>query len=87
MFEYGWGGRSIDPATWQPEEIVWGPSLWGHERTWLTPEKRTEMRDLRIAAGASGLRRPVNVIDGNYKLAPGVCPWFDRQKAVSEAAE
>jgi hypothetical protein len=23
------------------------------------------------------LRKPVNVIEGNYKLAPGVCPWWD----------
>jgi hypothetical protein len=23
------------------------------------------------------LRKPVNVIEGNYKLAAGVCPWWD----------
>jgi hypothetical protein len=44
---------------------------------WMTPEKRVEAREVRIAAAASGLRKPVNVIEGNYKLAPGVCPWWD----------
>jgi hypothetical protein len=34
-------------------------------------------RAIRIEAAASGLRKPVNVIEGNYKLMPGVCPWWD----------
>ena len=29
------------------------------------------------AAAADGLREPVQVIDGNYTLAPGTCAWFD----------
>jgi 2,3-dihydroxybiphenyl 1,2-dioxygenase len=77
MFEYGWGGRSIDPATWTPEEVTYGPSLWGHDRRWLPPEAREEGRQMALRAAADGLRAPVNVIDGNYKLAPGACPWFD----------
>ena len=32
MMECGWGGREIDPSTWQPFELQDGPSLWGHER-------------------------------------------------------
>ena len=35
MFEYGWGGRTIDVDNWKVEEITQGPSLWGHERYWL----------------------------------------------------
>src|SRR5215467_13408424 len=77
MVEYGWGGRSIEPNTWQPEEVTWGPSMWGHDRLWMTPEKRAEARAIRVEAAATGLRKPVNVIEGNYKLAPGVCPWWD----------
>ena len=38
MIECGWGGREIDPATWQPVEMHDGPSLWGHERVWLPPK-------------------------------------------------
>jgi 2,3-dihydroxybiphenyl 1,2-dioxygenase len=77
MVEYGWGGRVIDVDNWESEEVTWGPSMWGHDRMWMTQEKRAEARAIRIAAAATGLRKPVNVIDGNYKLAPGVCPWWD----------
>ncbi|MFL6799628.1 MAG: VOC family protein [Xanthobacteraceae bacterium] len=86
MFEYGWGGRVIDVESWQSEEVTWGPSMWGHDRMWMTPEKRAEARAIRIDAAATGLRKPLNVIEGNYKLAPGVCPWWDGMLR-SEAAE
>jgi 2,3-dihydroxybiphenyl 1,2-dioxygenase len=77
MFECGWGGREIDPPTWQPVEMHHGPSLWGHERVWLPPEDREVAREMRLHAAASGLRAPVQVMDGNYKLMPGTCPWWD----------
>ena len=77
MVEYGWGGRVIEVDSWQTEEVTFGPSMWGHDRLWMTPEKRAEARAIRIDAAASGLRKPVNVLEGNYKLAPGVCPWWD----------
>jgi catechol 2,3-dioxygenase-like lactoylglutathione lyase family enzyme len=80
--EYGWGGRSIDPATHTPVEMTCGPSLWGHDRSWLTPEGRAEARQLRLRAADEGLREPVQVIDGNYTLAPGTCPWFDAIRRV-----
>jgi 2,3-dihydroxybiphenyl 1,2-dioxygenase len=86
MVEYGWGGRVIDVENWQPEEVTWGPSMWGHDRLWMLEEKRAQARRLRIEAASTGLRRPVNVIDGNYKLAPGVCPWWDGV-LCGEAAE
>jgi 2,3-dihydroxybiphenyl 1,2-dioxygenase len=82
MTEYGWGGRSIDPATWTPKEVTEGPSLWGHERMWLPPEGRVVSRGLRMKAAAEGLRIPVDVQDGAYKIAPGTCRLWD---AVSEA--
>lgn len=61
MVEVGWGGRSIDDATWKVEEMVHGPSIWGHERSWLSAEKRAEARALRLQAAADGLRAPVHV--------------------------
>jgi 2,3-dihydroxybiphenyl 1,2-dioxygenase len=58
MIEYGWGGRSIDPATWEPFECDHGPSLWGHERGWLDEPTRAEARRIRLAAAAAGRRAP-----------------------------
>ena len=77
MVECGGGGREIEPSTWQPVEMHDGPSLWGHERVWLPPEDREVAREMRMRAAASGLRAPVQVMDGNYKLMPGTCPWWD----------
>jgi 2,3-dihydroxybiphenyl 1,2-dioxygenase len=77
MIECGWGGREIDPPTWKPVEMHHGPSLWGHERVWLPPEDREVAREMRMHAAASGLRAPVQVMEGNYKLMPGTCPWWD----------
>jgi 2,3-dihydroxybiphenyl 1,2-dioxygenase len=77
MVECGWGGRDIDPATWQPFEMSDGPSLWGHERVWLPPKDRELAREMRMRAAAAGLRAPVQVMDGNYKLLSGTCPWWD----------
>jgi 2,3-dihydroxybiphenyl 1,2-dioxygenase len=80
MVEYGWGGRTIDPATWQAGERREGPSMWGHERVWLSAEDRAKARDLRQRLAENGFRRPVQVMEGNYQLAPGTCPWWDSIK-------
>ncbi len=77
MVECGWGGREIDPATWQPSELQDGPSLWGHERVWLPPADREMARQMRMLAAAAGLRAPVQVMEGNYKRMSGACPWWD----------
>ena len=77
MVEYGWGGRSIDPDNWTPQERTDGPSLWGHDRAWLPPEKREEARNLRIRVAEAGGRVPLNVMDGNYQRASDVCPWWN----------
>jgi 2,3-dihydroxybiphenyl 1,2-dioxygenase len=77
MIECGWGGRDIDPSSWKPFEVKAGPSLWGHERIWLPPADREVAREMRMRAAASGLRAPVQVMEGNYKLLAGTCPWWD----------
>jgi 2,3-dihydroxybiphenyl 1,2-dioxygenase len=84
MVEYGWGARNIDPKTWQAYERKEGPSIWGHDRSWLPLEQQAEARKLRLQNAAKGFRKPVQVIEGNYEVMPGVCPWWDsiRQAAV-----
>jgi len=80
MIECGWGGREIDPATWQPVEMFHGPSLWGHERVWLPEKDRAVARDMRMNAAREGLRAPVQVMEGNYQLMSGTCAWWDGVK-------
>ena len=82
MVECGWGGRSIDPDNWTPQERTDGPSLWGHDRAWLAPEKREEARDMRIRVAEAGGRVPLNVMDGNYRRASDVCPWWNASVAA-----
>jgi catechol 2,3-dioxygenase-like lactoylglutathione lyase family enzyme len=65
FIEYGWGGRLIDPASWQPHETFSGPSFWGHERLSMSPEQRERFRQMRLDLAARGERAPVN------------CAWFD----------
>ena len=81
MVEYGWGARSIDPANWQAYERKEGPSIWGHDRTWLSAEDQAAARNLRLENAAKGYRKPVQVMEGNYQLMPGECPWWDSVRA------
>jgi poly(3-hydroxyalkanoate) synthetase len=85
MVEYGWGARSIDVATWQASERKEGPSMWGHNRVWLSKEDNAKARALRLKNAADGFRRPVQVMDGNYQVMSGVCPWWDSVKAKAAA--
>ncbi|WP_431269598.1 VOC family protein [Dankookia sp. P2] len=82
MVEYGWGGRQVDPATWQPVEMTSGPSLWGHDRQWGSAEMRAEARRLKLKAATDGERAPVQVLPGNHTLMQGECAWWDMMKAA-----
>jgi 2,3-dihydroxybiphenyl 1,2-dioxygenase len=85
MVEYGWGGRCIDPAAWQAGELAHGGSLWGHERLWLDAERRQHAREIQLQAAAEGLRQPVHVLEGNYAISAGVCPWWEQAKKQNGA--
>ena len=82
MMEYGWGGRVVDPATWQAVEMHSGPSLWGHERNWGSPAMQAEARRLKLKAAAEGERQPVQVLPGNHTLMAGECAWWDQLRAA-----
>jgi 2,3-dihydroxybiphenyl 1,2-dioxygenase len=77
LIEYGWGGRDIDTAAWQPAEVTIGPSFWGHERDWLSEGQRGVARDIRIGAAADGARAPVQVMAGQYTQVAGTCVFWD----------
>ena len=81
MLEYGWGGRVVTPGNWTPSEITVGPSLWGHDRTWLPQDQRDKSREMKLKAAADGVREPLQVIAGNFEQMAGVCPWWDAAKA------
>ena len=83
LMEYGWGGRTIDPSTWQACEMHYGTSLWGHERAWLPPDKTAQARALRARAATEAQREPVQVMPGNHVMSHGVCPWWDKVKGRS----
>lgn len=81
FIEYGWGGRVIDPDNWQPVEMNYGPSLWGHDRSWLPADQLTEARNVRARAARDGLRQPVQVADGNFQTGVSGCAWWEEVKA------
>ena len=64
--ENGWGGRIIDPTTWEAHETNVGPSFWGHERLYLPKEEREQFRQMRMRSARGGKRAPP-VVD---------CPWL-----------
>jgi hypothetical protein len=74
LIEYGWGGREVDDATWQPQQMDTVESFWGHD-------------GLMRAIGADGAppsdarrprpRAPLQVLEGNYQRMTGVCPWWN----------
>jgi 2,3-dihydroxybiphenyl 1,2-dioxygenase len=67
--ENGWGGRIIDPETWEPHETDTGPSFWGHDRLYMSDDMRGRFRDMRMKLAASGRRAPP-LVD---------CPWLYAQ--------
>ena len=64
FIESGYGGRVIDPETWQPHETFDGPSLWGHDRPFMSDELRKSFEDMRLDLATRGVRAPN-------------CPWLE----------
>jgi 2,3-dihydroxybiphenyl 1,2-dioxygenase len=89
LVELGWGGRTIDPQTWEACEMQHGPSLWGHERHWLPEEARARARAQRLEAARAGLRQPVQVLDGHFHQGSTPAQPWERpvaQRAVGDAS-
>ncbi len=60
LIETGWGGRLIDEAHWQPEELA-RMSIWGHERHWQSAEMKRRLREQNDEASRQGIVYPVAV--------------------------
>lgn len=68
MIETGWAGRLIDEQNWTPEAL-YGPSIWGHERSWLPAEAQASARRQREAAAQQGVLEPTEVVSSQaFKL-------------------
>ncbi len=81
MIEYGWGGRTIEPENWQPSEMTYGGSLWGHDPVSASPEVLAARRAARASAAKDGLRQPLQVAEGNYHVGPSTtCAWWDEMR-------
>jgi 2,3-dihydroxybiphenyl 1,2-dioxygenase len=81
LVEYGWGGRDVDDATWQPKEMATVGSLWGHQGLFDSLADRPGAGAAPPPPMPAPMRRaPVQVIEGNYERLHGVCPWWDAQR-------
>jgi 2,3-dihydroxybiphenyl 1,2-dioxygenase len=79
LVEYGWGGRQVDVANWQPIEMSTLASFWGHEGL-----RQSVLGDVPPPAQLppEGRRAPLQVMEGNYERLSGVCPWWDAMIAM-----
>jgi 2,3-dihydroxybiphenyl 1,2-dioxygenase len=75
LVEYGWGGREVDDATWQPEKMTTVASLWGHHGLFDALGHHGPMPSAKVT------RAPLQVMEGNYQRMQGVCPWWDSLNA------
>ena len=86
LVEYGWGGRVIDDAIWQPEEMATVGSYWGHQGLFesigemVGPPPPGMEPPPHIAMPKPTQRAPLQVMAGNYQLVQGICPWWDAHR-------
>ncbi len=80
LVEYGWGGREVDDATWQPVEMNSVASFWGHHGLFEAVAGDGPAADRPMSPSPEVQRAPLQVMDGNYQRMSGVCPWWDSIK-------
>ena len=72
--EYGWGGREVNDAVWQPHAVETLASYWGHKGLFEA------LGDDHPPLKPPTERAPLQVMDGNFQRMSGVCPWWDSVK-------
>ena len=78
MLEYGWGGVEVD--TWRPGSRARSPRgrvCGATSDPGCRPRSGRKRATIRLRMAQQGERRPLYVIDGNYRRLSGVCPWWD----------
>ncbi|MCB4825159.1 VOC family protein [Roseicella aerolata] len=87
LVEYGWGGREVDDATWQPAEMTSLGSFWGHQGLFDSLGDGPPPGDAPPPLPPQPVRRaPLHVMEGNYQRMSDVCPWWDAMGAGQGAA-
>ena len=66
MMEVGWGGRTVDEATWTAREVTHGGSMWGHDRLYMDDERRRAANEVRRTVVKAGLGAPLQITHGQY---------------------
>ncbi|MBV9250862.1 MAG: VOC family protein [Acetobacteraceae bacterium] len=85
LVEYGWGGREVDDAIWQPVEMIDVGSFWGHQGLFdsLAGDARSPGAPPPMMPSPGSRRAPLQVMDGNYQRMAGVCPWWDTVRGTA----
>jgi len=78
LIEQGWGDVGPD---WQPFELKSAGSFWGHQGLFESLGEGPPPPGAPPMPAPDPSRAPLQVIDGNYELKSGVCPWWDAVKA------
>ena len=66
MMEVGFGGRTVDEATWTPREVTSGGSTWGHDRLYMDDDKRRVANDAKRALAKVRESAPLQVTRGQF---------------------
>ena len=66
MMEVGFGGRTVDEATWTAREVTHGGSMWGHDRLYMDDEHRRIANEVRRNVVKAGLGGPLQITRGQY---------------------
>ncbi len=66
MMEVGFGGRTVDEATWTAREVTHGGSMWGHDRLYMDEDRRRIANEARRAVVNAGLGGPLQITRGQY---------------------
>ncbi|WP_417583473.1 VOC family protein [Pelagibacterium sp.] len=87
LMEYGWGGKLINVNDWTPYEVTVGPSIWGHERDWLSEEGRQKAREMKLKAASDGVREPLYVAGDNFRDNAINCIWWEQARKASDSSD